>query len=488
MAKQAKKRGVPARHSATVALIAFAACAGSQPAGGSSGTSAGRGTSSGGATGTTGSSAASQGSSAGTSGTTGTSGGNDAGTSAGGGTETSGGNSGGSSGGGAGLLPSPHGVYVPTFQQPIVGTGSVPDGGFQQLLGAPFVDGFFLSRGWSQVEASGPGAFKPAGTACKSILGDLGAIATAGKKATLAIGAGSQAPAWMCESTSAGGVGASCFTLTVVPPGKTTCDYVTYPAMWDATYQQYFASMVAELAACVASNATAQATLVDAKITGLNDHDEETILPYQDQGGIVACTGGQACQMDAGTGGWCAESNDLAAFDDAGYTAASGQQAFLAFAQATRTAFDGGLPIGSEISSHLLVPPGVPDAGLGSYALVLTEALVADAALYPITVQEQGLAAANGATGLGVVYAADAGVPIGFQMVAAVVGNIPASCEMAAGLPAGSGCTCPDQCLLYDAIENGVDHGARWLEIYEEDLVAFPDAGSYAHDLLTDGG
>jgi hypothetical protein len=39
--------------------------------------------------------------------------------------------------------------------------------------------------------------------------------------------------------------------------------------------------------------------------------------------------------------------------------------------------------------------------------------------------------------------------------------------------------------VLLDAINNGIDNGgAKWLEIYEVDVAAYPDASSYAHARL----
>jgi hypothetical protein len=364
---------------------------------------------------------------------------------------------------------------VPTFQKPLVGSDS--NAGLSALLNAGYVDGFFISRGWQQVEDAGPGAFMAGSAACASILADLDAVADAGKKATLGIGAGGQAPPWVCDS------GVACFTIVSEDPGGGPCQTVQYPEMWDPQYEAEFANLMLELAACVNTDHSAVAALVDVKITGLNDHDEETILPYQDNGKVLACTSGNACQYDAGSQGWCDTSSDFLSFVDAGYTIDAGWAAFASFAQATRTAFPS-LPIGSQISSNLLYPAGVPDSGVGSYAFYMTEQLVADTAVDPITFQEQGLAATSGADTQGISYARDAGFPIGFQMLEGI-SYYDAGCAMARGL---SGCTCPEECVLTAAIQNGLEGGARWLEIYWQDLAAFPDAGWYAHILLSDGG
>lgn len=240
--------------------------------------------------------------------------------------------------------------------------------------------------------------------------------------------------------------------------------------------------MVGELATCLNSDGNSAGTVVDVKVTGLNGKsDEETILPY-DPGGPETCSNGPPlCN-----GGSCQTSYDLVVFEDAGYTADSGAEAYMSFVQATHAAFPG-LPVGSQISSEMLLPAGIVDAGFGTYARVLTELFVTDAGQYSITSQEQGLAADAGADTQGIQVAMNAGIPIGFQMVLSVVGYS-GPCEMSQGLQRDGGCLCPDVCVLLAAIDNGVGHGARWLEIYEQDLLAYPDAGQYAHDLMLDAG
>jgi hypothetical protein len=396
----------------------------------------------------------------------------------GGGTAGTGTASGGVSGGGTGASwTSPVGVYVPTFGTPLVGRGS-PDAGPGSLLGAPFVDGFFIARSWEDIEDAGAHTLD-----CSSIVADVDAVARAGKKATLAIGAGDNTPPWVCAPVSQGGAGAACVTLAYVPhvtSGNTPCNYTIFPVPWDPAYEAAFGGMIQDLAACLAKDANVAATLVEVKVTGINERNEEGVLPH-DPGGTVTCTSGSAC-----VGGTCDESDDLAVFVDAGFTATSASQAYEAFAQDIRSAFPG-VVVGANVSPLMLTPPDVPDAGFGTFSLVLTEDFVADAALPPISAMEQGLSAGNGAKDPGPEYARAHGVPVGLQMVASVVDD--PTCEMAGGLPKSSGCTCPDECVLTDAIDNGIQNGgARWLEIYWQDLLAFPDAGWYAHDLLTDGG
>jgi hypothetical protein len=96
-------------------------------------------------------------------------------------------------------------------------------------------------------------------------------------------------------------------------------------------------------------NAQLAAAVVDVKITGFNERDEETILP-DSTGGTVPCTTGAACVSDE-----CAQSDAITALESAGFTDANATSAFLAFAHMFRSAFPG-LPIGSMVSQSLPSP------------------------------------------------------------------------------------------------------------------------------------
>ena len=358
---------------------------------------------------------------------------------------------------------SPRGVYIPTFQKAISS-----DTLLQQENTKPYVDGFFLSRTWSQIETS-PGTYN-----WTSLDEDIQTVAAAGKKASLAIGAGAQSPPWICNGTTDGGPHAECITLIIQPFSNTTgtttaCNRQLLPLPWDPVFQADFAGMVTALGAHVAGNATWRSTLVLVKVTGINDTTEETILPSQ-KGGTTTCTSGDAC-----TGGKCAKTDTLAALKAAGYTDASATMALLAFAGDFRAAFTG-LPIGSQVSGDL------PSPGTDSLPLVLAKAFVGAPSLRPITVQDNGLAATTGVDP-GTLFALEAGVPVGYQMLAGVSGDT--RCEMGRGLGPDGGTVPCTEAVLIDAINNGIDKGgARWLEIYEADVNAYPDAATYAHSKL----
>ena len=168
----------------------------------------------------------------------------------------------------------------------------------------------------------------------------------------------------------------------------------------------------------------------------------------------------------------CAESDAIGAFEAAGYTDSTATTAYLAFAHMFRAAFPG-LPIGLMVSSSL------PSPGADSLPLLMVQDFVNDTTLRPITVQDNGLAGASGVDP-GTMYARDAGVAVGFQMLAYVAGN--PTCLMGRGAaPDGGNAPC-DEALLKEAINLGLSGGAQWLEIYTQDVTAYPDASTYAHD------
>jgi hypothetical protein len=343
---------------------------------------------------------------------------------------------------------------------------SLPDGGrtfSRQLLALPYVDGALMIRFWNEIEAD-------AGQYDWTLLdADLGAIADAGKKAELAVGAGMNSPDWVC----APGSGVQCLPLVYeqqLGPTFGPCDNTALPLPWDAKYLTDFDAFLAVLSAHVAA-AGFGGTVETIKITGINEKTFETILPVN-PGRWMSCDGGSACSADGG----CYETDVKAALLDAGYDGPHMAQAYLALSRSFRRRFPG-LPIGASASSALPASPDTTDI-----ATLLIRTAVDDASeLSPMTVQDNGLGATRvGQTpgeDPGTLYARDAGIPVGYQMLAQVFGANP--CSMGYGLDGG--CT---EAVLFAAIDHGIDAGARWLEIFNQDLLHFPDAGAYAHQRL----
>jgi hypothetical protein len=362
---------------------------------------------------------------------------------------------------------SPRGVYVPTFHKPIA-----TDPVLQEEIKEPYVDGFFLSRSWDEIETV---QTSPATYDFTTLDADIRTVGAAGKKASIGIGGGSKAPPWLCKGPDDGGKTAQCVPFVSLGFSAETgttgvCNVDLLPVPWDPVYQAGFGNMVAALGAHILGDSTLSSTVVLLKVTGFNDTDEETILPFG-KGGTKPCTSGSQCMA-----GECAQTDALTALKAAGYTDTVATTALLTFASDFRSAFPG-MPIGSQVSGAL------PSPGSDSLPLVMVQAFVGDTSARPITVQDNGLRATMGVDP-GTLYAREAGVPVGYQMYAAVYGGNP-KCTMGAGLSKDGGPVTCNEGVLMDAIDNGITNGgARWLEIYETDVQNYPDAATYAHAKL----
>jgi hypothetical protein len=359
---------------------------------------------------------------------------------------------------GGALVGWPRGVFSAGFR-----ASNAQD---RQVLALPYVDGVFLPHFWNELEAS---AGQPDWTALDE---DLAYVADAGKKVELALGAGMSSPPWLCAPDS----GVQCLPVTFYASYSGACDALMLPVPWDRRYWAAFDEMAAALSEHL-SDAGYQATVVTLKATGINEETFETILP-RTRGGAVTCTGGTAC-IDGG----CAQNDIFGALLDAGYSTQTMEAAYVAFAQIFRTRFPT-RAVGVSASAALPPPPDAPSPDLATF---LIQSAVDDGALRPLTVQDNGLAARYTGTWLGedpgTAYARDAGVPIGFQMLGAVYGDTDCGGGMGKGLELPADAGCPEH-VLRAAIDNGLDAGASWLEIYPEDLLHFPDAGAYAHERL----
>lgn len=346
----------------------------------------------------------------------------------------------------------PRGLFIPSFHKPLS-----TDPTLSAQVQLPYVDGLFVSRRWKDIEPTlGNYTFDTIGA-------DLRALAAAGKKASLGIGAGANAPDYICTTA-----GVTCLSLVVHPPQTTSCMQETLPLPWDPVVLDRFGKMVAALGQYILTDATLAATVVDVKVTGFNEYDEETILGAS-TGGTVSCTTGNAC-----SGGQCTASDMRAMVLDAGLTDPVATATLVTLAGFFRNAFSG-VPIGSQVSFAL-------QAYGSSLPFDMVQAFVTGAGR-PITVQDNGLAAVRGVDP-GTLFAEDAGVPVGYQMLASVVvESMGPACLMGAGFVAEGGAC--DESVLRAAIDNGIDHGgARWLEIYSQDVAAYPDAAAYAHTRL----
>jgi hypothetical protein len=359
---------------------------------------------------------------------------------------------------------SPHGLYISNGFSPVMGTtGFSPY--LQQALTLSYVDGYLLEYRWSDLQptAGQPPDFTQLGA-------DLHAVAMAGKKAELGIAGGLTAPTWVCTQ-----LGSACISMVyqvATPGGGGDCNNVAYAPPWNATYQQLYGDVLSALVTYLKADPDAS-ILTGIKISGIDNHDTETALPSQ-VAQTVACSGGTACSGSPAT---CTLTATVPALVTAGYTQAAITQAFLALSTTYNTDF-APLPVGSQVSSSIPNPNGGQS---GPVALAMVQALIAST-IRPITAQDNGLTVHTGIDP-GTLSAHVAGIPVGYQMLQSVYSD--PTCEVGTkGAPTDAGVTCNNAVLLA-AIQNGIQNGgAKWIEVFPQDAVMFPEAATYAHEQL----
>jgi hypothetical protein len=355
----------------------------------------------------------------------------------------SGTSSGGSSTGGIGDagLRAERGVYVPTFGQTPPAT----------VLNNPDVDGVYVQVKWSDLQPDGGYLW----TALDNKINAVIAV-TPIKGMSLSIQAGDGTPAWVFAS----GVPSVHACSTSVATGTAIDE--TVPVPWSATYQSEWQAMVQATAQHL-HDAGTYGYLGTVKLEGINGHTDETSMPNT----TGTCANGEMPDPDAE---WM----------DAGFTPTVLADASWTLVSAQASAFpDKALDL-QVIEGAGAWPNGNQNAGLNQ---VLID-LAFDGGLGGrFETQSNGLNAVGGRS-QDVTYALGLGAIGGYQMYNDV-SNDP-TCGMNKGnLPC-------DSTVLLDAINNGLDAGAEFLEIYQED-VDNPDAGfvaavHWAHQALCGGG
>ena len=196
------------------------------------------------------------------------------------------------------------GIYVATAQIGSVGYTPLQSSTYS----LSYIDGVAIRAIWSAIEPSNGGY---SWDALDSVVSQ--AVA-AGKKVSIAIGAGRNTPGWVFTA------GAQAVNMNFAGTGA-TCSAITEPAPWDATYQAAFNSMLQALAAhLTATGALSSVSVV--KFTGINQITEELVMSH-------SALNPPAC--DNATAQWQA----------AGYTPAKVIAAFQSLEADTAAAFPG---------------------------------------------------------------------------------------------------------------------------------------------------
>jgi hypothetical protein len=349
--------------------------------------------------------------------------------------------------GDAGLSSAPQGAYLVTFGQPLSGAPQTA------ALAVNGLDGVYVSKKWSEVETS-EGTYTFA-----ALNSDLDQAATAGKKISVGIGAGSVAPAWFCAKPGA------CLSFVIIPQyDKTQCNGVALPIPYSATFLTAWLSMIDQLAADLAASPTRYAAVSVVKITGINGETEETDLPSQ-PAETHACTGGSACS--AGT---CTKPDDTSLWLQNGYSLGAVKNAWTTIA----SHFHQMLP---DKRLDYQVGTAWPDDSNPSLHTVLVG--YGEASFPGFVVQSNGLNATGGGASE-VVTAATSGFVTGYQTAFYVYGD--AQCQMAGSMSVPPG-TCPES-ILKGAVDVGISKQAKFIEFYVQDVNGYPNTILYAHQSL----
>lgn len=339
-----------------------------------------------------------------------------------------------------------NGVYL--LSPVLLRQAALPD---EALLATPGLDGLYLNLSWQQLEpAEGQYQFD-------LMLAAASRAVAHGLKLSLGVRAGAQAPAWLLARVARAEV--------VAGPhhGAARCEHLTVPWPWDPLYLQRHARLMQALAGTLQARPPLWAALRLVKVTGINQQTQETRLPSTEP----AATGAHASG--------CPVSDSAALARQAGYSTARVLAAFASLADATAQAFPGKLLGMDVLGGHDF--PLVDEQAAQTVPRMLDHAL----SRWPgrFAVQWDGLTA--GPPPAVVLEAGRRGALIGWQT------------NMFRGQD-GAGCGVEVQafaqahaCSLaeYQAVlDNGLRHGARYLELMPADVRRLPQAVGQASRAL----
>lgn len=341
------------------------------------------------------------------------------------------------------------GVYVPTFGKPY----NASDGTVATMLDTDGVDGIFIFESWMHLQP----------TKDTYDWSDLDAWIDAaiakGKKASIGVMAGSATPSWV-------GTDSDFVTFTVWASQQKKClSDERIPIPWHTAYQDAWKGFVEAFAAHLKATPARWDAVTQIKLTGLNGTTAETGLP-----GVATSTHGTCVTTDAPTA-WHAVgyTNDLAI--STWKTIASFFDAPFAGKALCMQYVDKGFPAEVDASGKVLphddtVSKTIVQDGLDMFGVDRW------------IVEGTGLSAVGGTVPVLDDYAANPGAVVGYQTLYYVAGDT--NCVM------NPGGTC-DAKALHAAIDIGVaaPHLSRYLELYVQDVAAYPAEILYAHGLLT---
>lgn len=176
----------------------------------------------------------------------------------------------------------------------------------------PNVAGVLLSYGWNAIETA-DGIFD-----WSHVDNEVGLVGGVGKKASIQIAAGVNAPTWLYQE------GARSLNLTWDRSwGFTPCSTQKIPIPWDAVFLSKWSAFVAAFGARYDANPT----VASVKLTGFNSETAELFLPH-------------SVNLTISVSGYhCTSPNYLTRWQGVGYTRTRAEHAFNTIAAAFAAAF-----------------------------------------------------------------------------------------------------------------------------------------------------
>jgi hypothetical protein len=325
------------------------------------------------------------------------------------------------------------------------------------VLSNPNVDGLALRCWWDELEPY-EGTFD-----WRQIDDQIAAAHAHGKKVSLGITAGIHTPAWVYAG------GASYFTFVWDKSwGPPPCSKQRIPIPWDPVYLARWTAFVRSLGARYAENPA----VAYIKITGINAGTQETLLPHSRN------------LASSGRGTNCVGSDEVSAWQAAGYSSSKVVQAWGSIAASFAASFP------RTQLGLMVVPGGFPPIDDGGNLMIgkkrdhkiALRLIAAGLTNYGkrFVIQNNGLSAAHAWKEMTKL---PDGATNGWQMLWRAT-NDP-GCRMN-----GHVHPCDAQSVLQAAIARGLDSNPAFIEIYQADILnpALQEVIASAHKHLARSG
>ena len=282
-----------------------------------------------------------------------------------------------------------------------------------------------------------------------------------GKQISIGVATGNFSPAWLYSE----GVGYGTF---VVNDAQGNCLTVTIPVPWDPTYQQEYATMLSALSAHLQSSG-AYNTVQVVKITPMNEWTEEMRVPSASRPGKTGCQ-----QV----------SNAVTIWQSLGYRPSKVVDAWNEAAQSVANAFPGkvlGIPILNNNDFPMISETGRALSSKKARGWVdvkgeiITSGISTFASGFIVGWQALGQTETSS-----VVTNAGANGAIEGWQTNEHLSTQQAGCDSS---PGNDYATCTDS-PYQNILDNGIAAGSPYIEIWPNDLLAFPDAVAEAQGKL----